>query len=153
MRKSLLPLLLVLTQLSSWSGPALWLCICGSGRACIVADPQTCNCCQKRHPAGTPCSDAENGTDECGASDCPTTGDSVLTYQSSGCPHFQLSHHQGAVVGPAKFADDAARFVAEIAGPGSVVDGFVRVPETPVFWLPPAPKPTLTDLAHVVLRC
>lgn len=155
MTKVLLSLLLVMTQLHSWSGPSLWLCICGSGQTCIVADPQTCNCCQGQHPAGMPCGDYSE--DQPGMGDgCPSDRADLQVCEPFGCPHFQLSQHQGVAVASAKFAADAARlipFLAEIAGLASVVDGSVCDGSTAVIWLPHAPKSSLTDLAHVVLRC
>lgn len=154
MTKVLLSLLLVMTQLLSWSGPSLWLCICGSGQTCIVADAQTCNCCQGQHSLGTPCDCSE---DQPGTSDgCRLEGADTLVCQPPGCPHFQLSHHQGAAVASAKFAADAAcviPFLAESADPAWGMDVSVRDGKAAVVWLPRAAKPSMTDLAHVVLRC
>lgn len=155
MTKALLALLLVMTQLLSWSGPALWLCICGSGETCIVGDPQTCNCCHGHHPQGTPCGAAEACDDDQPlASDRFHSGrDDLRVCEPSGCPHFQLSHHQAAAVASAKFADETARFIAVIVNPASIADGSVRDCATLAFWLPRAPRLSLTGLAHVVLRC
>jgi hypothetical protein len=46
MANLLLSLVLVVTQLLSWSATPMYLCLCGSGSLCIDAGPDDCDCCE-----------------------------------------------------------------------------------------------------------
>jgi hypothetical protein len=156
MAKALLSLLLVTAQLSLWSGPALWLCICGSGQTCIVSDPQTCKCCRGHHLQGTPCCEAQTcQDDERGASgQALCEREDLHIGRSPGCPHIQLSHHQSTVVAASFAADPTglAPFLAEAVGPAYVVAS-VCSGKTAVTWRSGSPIPILGVLACAVLQC
>ncbi|MGD9720692.1 MAG: hypothetical protein AB7O59_16185 [Pirellulales bacterium] len=53
MAKLILSLVLAFTQLCSWGGAPVYLCICGERSVCIDGGPQQCNCCEDQHESAT----------------------------------------------------------------------------------------------------
>jgi hypothetical protein len=81
--------------------------------------------------------------------------DDLLIGRTSGCPHIQLSYHQGAIVVSASFAKDAADLIAFVVETAEPVCALAPVCDDRAAdaWLSRAPIPPATERAGVVLQC
>lgn len=100
----LLILVLMLTQLQSWSPFPLYLCICSSGGICLDHGPESCGCCSGECHEHTSCCNLA----DCGAEDDvdEIDGDeyehlfansmirnvTVIVSESHCCTHILVSH-------------------------------------------------------------
>jgi hypothetical protein len=170
MTKSLLALALVMTQLLSWSGSPVYLCLEGDGSFCLDAGPENCDCC---HLAGSlddhfSAASDERQNDAGGAWFCGVTvrdqhhqhgsrfaADCGAEHAPCGCTHIQISQQQSPAVLSPVAPWGASRVAALYAAPigclnpvAANLDAASRLHELS----PPGAWPHFGRIS-VVLRC
>jgi hypothetical protein len=149
MRKPLLVTALVAMQLLSWSGNALYLCLC-DGSACLDFGPENCHCCPAAHQCAHEARPYHSGQPQ--PAHLVEFGEPAD--DSCNCPHVQISPVSGPMV-----VDDSstAKVLGTATAPHAAPIGGLT--ERPCVKLserggapPPTPQNSLTALS-VMLRC
>lgn len=101
MATRLLLLLLVTTQLVSWSAAPLYLCVARCGSVCIDRGSENCGCNEKSHrqaQIGHPLCDQCREHEEHGDNEPEIAGHVHSVFNDCDCTHIQILHRQGPVV-------------------------------------------------------
>lgn len=168
MAKSLVILALLATQLLSWSGGSVYLCICGKGTVCVDGGPSACTCCATSEGAGLEdanCTKPENA--ECCESCCAATNrhreqsrkrdTDQCANSSRGCAHIQILHEQAPSVCASSCDTNVGHLSALLASPPCGLPSLseIEAPTDPRTRMEPSSAPSLllTFLAATALRC
>lgn len=164
MTKSMLILMLITTQLLSWSGASLYLCIDSDGSYCIHAGPDSCTSCQVTGAGQNACSDANLG--QRGGSLCGKHGEDRLIQhsvavvepvESCDCTHIpiMLASDQRTRAARESIALDFARLSSVVAQAPAVGLVCLSVFQSGFHCCDASAVPdfTLTVISTVIIRC
>ncbi|HEX4146760.1 MAG TPA: hypothetical protein VHY91_24905 [Pirellulales bacterium] len=116
MPKSLLALAILLTQLLSWSGSPIYLCLDGDGECSIDGGPEHCDCCHEHSSHGEHFRDGHLGC-RGGEQELGLASDGAHEAAPCDCTHIQISEQQIPVVLTPVAPPDAGRLAALYAVP------------------------------------
>ena len=159
MTKSLLSLVLMMTQFLSWSPSPLYLCLGNDGSFCIDFGPENCDCCN-HSPADDECVTADGSCkhhDHANSTRQTTELDDSVRASTCDCTHIQISQPQNPTLVPSSVSTDAQRLVVFFATITCDLYSHIGVP--PIDEAPTllrtlhAPSLSLTVLASVIRRC
>lgn len=166
MAKSLLILMLVMTQLLTGSGGSLYLCIKNDGSGfCFDTDIASCTCCHnhkvnQQNPCVTcGCEKAESCCKDDDNEASTSAHHGLLAAESCGCTHIpvMVSSEQPTTVARSSVTTESDRLTLLLAWLPSLrsIDGFVVSASPYRHWSgPPAvPDFALTVVATTVIRC
>ena len=157
MMQSLLSLVLVMTQLLSWSASPLYLCFDDDGSVCIDLGPDECGCC-KHSPADDECVSVDGSCEDHDHSDSAklaTALEGSFGASPCDCTHIQIS--QSPMLVRSSTSPDAQRLVVFFATITCDLYSYVAVPpidEAPtLFQTLNAPSLSLIAMASIIMRC
>jgi hypothetical protein len=164
MIKSLLVLMLAVTQLLAGSGGSLYVCISNDGSCwCVEIDPASCTCCRQElettEGSGCCCSHASGSCDPCNDVH-GTPGGELLKFadQPCDCTFILISHPQQSAISLRVSSRTDGEHLFEL--PALVQHLFLHdqfVGDGPDLTLkyspPPIPSQLLGVLSSVILRC
>jgi hypothetical protein len=144
MAKLLLSLVLVATQLVSWSSARLYLCVCNRESVCIDRGPDDCDCCHESEAAPQDAIVAERGS-------MP-----ALSLQATcECRHVELSLAGPATVVRTADRCESGEFIA-LPSPVNLLSAFITADDC-LLQVPPGQSAaaiyTSAILGSVALRC
>jgi hypothetical protein len=156
--KSLLLLLLVVTQVMPWTASPLFLCLGSDGSVCLDGGPATCTCCRDHEHDEDPCC-AENADDVRHEHRLPARiddqGPASISHDDCDCAHVLLSH-DARFVRRARTDGDMQTVALRLMTSVSTVRAEVPAPALGTFdglRRPDALPLLLSERAPIVLRC
>lgn len=159
MARSILVLILMMTQLLIGSGGSLYLCVSSDGSCwCIENDPETCTCCPVAgpHEVGQ-CSCESDVCSRCSEySEAPESAQNDFKVANPcGCTHILISSEQ--VASSAQISTISGRYLQVVALVPCILacDELARCSQSQASWNGPPQIPAfaLSVLSTVVLRC